>query len=600
MTSEVRSLQNSIVENDGKRQPGATQSSSGGAARRSVDKPSLVMSDASAQTLTTESAGQALFEFDPVRNAFVWSDETIARRIFGADLEGSATSLAAVDKRIAGPGPTARAEAIADGVGNYSCEYQMTTADGVAHWFEERGGWIAALGERRMIGVLRSIDVEKQETEELYRRAEYDDLTGVLNRTQLRNKLEEVLADLEGDEKSGAYLIAGVDDVGGINTDFGFVAADEVICSVAERIAAVIGEPERIGRVAGTKFGIVVPDADAGEVRQVCIELLNSVRESVIATSQGPVAASICLGAIDLSPQERNANLIMARAEAALDEAKRGGRSSWSSFSEKTDVVSQRKRNSDMSDVILTALNERRIHIAFQPIVSDLVETPTKFECLVRMTDEQGNEVPAPQFIPVAEHLGLVHMLDRRVLELAINTLSTTPNIHLNVNISMDTVKDPVWAEGYMSLMRANAALASRITVELTETKIIDAVDASIEFVSELKSLGAMVAMDDFGAGYTSFRNLKALDFDILKIDGSFVTGVSSSRENQLFVRTLLDLARNFRMKTVAEWVDNEADAMVLKGLGVDSLQGFLIGKPDVKPEWLPDGAPNVPPERHT
>ena len=155
-------------------------------------------------------------------------------------------------------------------------------------------------------------------------------------------------------------------------------------------------------------------------------------------------------------------------------------------------------------------------------------------------------------------------------------------------------MKDFVWAEGYISNLRANEALARRITVELTETQVVDAVDAAIEFVSEIKKLGCKFAIDDFGAGYTSFRNLKALDIDILKIDGSFVTGVASSRDNQLFVRTLLDLARNFGMQTVGEWVDNEADAMLLKGLGVDFLQGYLLGKPETRPHWLPKGAPNT------
>ncbi len=133
--------------------------------------------------------------------------------------------------------------------------------------------------------------------------------------------------------------------------------------------------------------------------------------------------------------------------------------------------------------------------------------------------------------------------------------------------------------------------------MEITETVAIQDLDDVRGFVRRLKNFGSLIAIDDFGAGYTSFRNLKALDIDTLKIDGSFVTGVSSSRENQLFVRTLLDLARNFGMKTVAEWVDNEADAMLLKGLGVDYLQGYLIGKPETNPKWLPSGAPNEAPQ---
>jgi len=326
--------------------------------------------------------------------------------------------------------------------------------------------------------------------------------------------------------------------------------------------------------------------------------MMNDVRESFITTRRCGVSASISVGAVMLPDNIEASNVAMARAEAALDAAKRQGKSSWAAFSEKTDTVSMRRRNTHMSDVILTALNERRVRLAFQPIVADLNETPKKFECLTRMRGDDGQEIPAPEFIPAAERIGLVHLLDRRVLELAINTLEICPDIHLNVNISMETVKDFVWAEGYISHLRANKHLASRITVELTETQVIDAIDASIEFVSEIKEIGCSFGIDDFGAGYTSFRNLKAMDIDILKIDGSFVTGVSSSRENQLFVRTLLDLARNFGMQTVAEWVDNEADAMLLKGLGVDYLQGFLLGKPETEPSWLPNGAPNTAPER--
>ncbi|MEO1014056.1 MAG: bifunctional diguanylate cyclase/phosphodiesterase [Pseudomonadota bacterium] len=546
-----------------------------------------------------DAARQSLFEFDPDASAYAWSDARFVRTVFGdgPSSDGSRHSLKAVNRQIVGDPPQVRAAALSGVEESYSCRFQVVGADGATRWLEERGGWIGARPNRRMIGVLRSIDHERAEAEALFRRAECDELTGVLNRTRLRERLEHVIASQGGkEERLGAYLVAGVDDVGGINADYGYVAADEAIREVAKRLANVLGDRTCVGRVAGTKFGVIVADADKAHVREVCIQLLNVVREKVIKTAKGPVAASICLGAADLASDDANAHVIMAQAEAALEEAKRMGRSSWASFKETTETVSMRKRNSHMSDVILTALNDRRIEVAFQPIVADLRETPRKFECLVRMKGEDGQEVPAPEFIPVAERLGLVHLLDRRVLELAINTLAVTPGIELNVNLSLETVRDPVWAEGYLSLLRANQPLAKRICVELTETRVIDAADASIEFVSELKALGSTFAMDDFGAGYTSFRNLKALDIDILKIDGSFVTGVSSSRDNQLFVRTLLDLARNFGMKTVAEWVDNEADAMVLKGLGVDYLQGFLIGRPQTSPEWLPDGAPNEPP----
>ncbi|HXI85834.1 MAG TPA: bifunctional diguanylate cyclase/phosphodiesterase [Parvularculaceae bacterium] len=540
-----------------------------------------------------DDALQTLFEFDPESSMIRWADPAAAARLLASDETQSAIDRASFAEHIV-DGPIAAREAAFNGeTASYVCEYRLKRDGSEEYWVEERGGWIGAGKSRRLISILRSTRHEKRREKELSWLAQNDELTGLLNRTHLRERLEGFLAHSRDTARRGAYLLAGIDDLGAINADFGFEVADEVIVAIAARLSRVLGAEDRIGRVAGTKFGILIADANPATLRETSIRLMNAVRESVIPTKRGGIAASISIGAVNLPEDAENSQTAMVRAEAALDQAKGHGKSSWASFSETTDVVTTRRRNTHMSDVILTALNERRVRLAFQPIVSDLGEPPMKFECLIRMRAEDGREIPAPEFIPIAERLGLVHLLDRRVLELAVNTLSVCPHIKLNVNVSMETVKDPVWAEGYLAHLRAHEQLAERIQVELTETQVIDAIDASIEFVSELKKLGCSFAIDDFGAGYTSFRNLKALDIDTLKIDGSFVTGVASSRENQLFVRTLLDLARNFGMRTVAEWVDNEADAMLLKGLGVDYLQGYLIGKPEINPEWLPSGAPN-------
>ena len=568
-----------------------------GAGSKAAAPPTDVSAGLSESNIA-DSGIQTMFEFDPGSGQLSWSDEDAARRILGAENFAAARTNSEFEKLINGDAVTERVAAFAGAAQSYACNYRLPGSDGEGHWVEERGGWIGAGSNRRLISVIRSIEGQKRREAQLSWLAANDELTGLLNRTHLRKQLDATIKAAESEGRQGAYLLAGVDDLGAVNADFGFEAADKVIVEISKRLVGVLGPNDLIGRVAGTKFGIIIADCNEECLRQICVRLLNSVRESVIETPNGVVAASISLGAVSMPEHATDANVAMARAEAALDAARRLGKSSWSAFSEKTDVVSMRRRNTHMSDVILTALNERRIELAFQPIVSDLGEAPRKFECLIRMRGEDGKEIPAPEFIPAAERLGLVHLLDRRVLELATNTLAVCPDIHLAVNISLETLKDFVWSEGYISLLRANESVANRITVELTETQIIDAIDASIEFVSEIKKLGCSFAIDDFGAGYTSFRNLKALDIDILKIDGSFVTGVSSSRENQLFVRTLLDLARNFGMKTVAEWVDNEADAMLLKGLGVDFLQGYLLGKPETSPEWLPDGAPNDPPMR--
>ncbi|MEO1310725.1 MAG: bifunctional diguanylate cyclase/phosphodiesterase [Pseudomonadota bacterium] len=477
-------------------------------------------------------------------------------------------------------------KAVAERAG-YKIRYAVE-ADGEADWVYESGGCFERDGALYLATALRSVGAETLNAARLAEQANKDDLTGQLNRAAFCARLSEALND-EAAATTSAYLLIAIDDLGGINAEFGFEIADEVIRGLSARIRANLKTEDVLGRVAGNKFGVILFDCGPEEIRERCADLMNAVRGDLIATAGGPVSTSISIGAAPLAADIDGAEIAMVRGEAALNHARKMGPSSWTVFTEKIDRVSQRKRNAEVSDLILSALNERRITLAYQPIVTDVDETPSHYECLIRMRDVDGGVVPAPEFIPAAERLGLVHLLDRRVLELATATLNEKDDIKVNVNVSWETIKDPVWVEGYLAHLRANARVADRITVELTETQAIDAFDATADFVAEIKELGCQFAIDDFGAGYTSFRNLKALDIDMLKIDGSFVSGVASSRENQLFVRTLLDLARNFEVRTVAEWVDSETDALMLKGLGVDYLQGFLIGVPELDPEWAVD-----------
>ncbi|GGY36296.1 GGDEF domain-containing phosphodiesterase [Parvularcula lutaonensis] len=532
-----------------------------------------------------EAAGQAMFEFDPDTGAVAWADPRQAGELLGMEGPASDTCYERLIGSVSPEQAAAReAEVLAarEARRSYCVEFCAGTGS-EQRWYEERGTWMRLGGRERMVGVIRRIDAQKKREAQLSYLAAHDEMTGQLNRGRTKEALQRAI---DNSVDSSFFLVA-IDNVGGINVSFGFDAADQVISTIAERLCEGVGEGCTVGRVAGTKFGIIAPGRSPEEMRERAISILNLVRSDIIKTRSGSIAASVCLGVAPLTAEMGSADIALARAEAALDQARQAGPSSWSVFSEMTDPVSMRHRDTEMSDTILTALNDRRVTVAFQPIVTDVDAPWNKYECLIRLDSTDGEEISAPNFIASAERLGLVHLLDRRVLELATTALAREPDIELAVNVSWETVKDPVWADGYVGHLRANAHVADRLTVELTETRIVDAIEASEEFVARIKALGAKFALDDFGAGYTSFRNLKALDIDILKIDGSFITGLAQSKENQLFVRTLIDLARNFSMKTVAEWVDNENDARILKALGVDYLQGFFISKPVRRPDWI-------------
>jgi EAL domain-containing protein (putative c-di-GMP-specific phosphodiesterase class I) len=201
----------------------------------------------------------------------------------------------------------------------------------------------------------------------------------------------------------------------------------------------------------------------------------------------------------------------------------------------------------------------------------------------MRLREADGRIIDATAIVAVAEKLDLVRLIDHRVLELVSAELKANPNIVLSINVSASTVHDPVWMTALASEMAGG--LGNRLIVEITESAAVRDVEATRGFVGRVKALGCRVAIDDFGAGYTSFRNLRRLGVDIVKIDGSFVANLERAPDDRLFVRALVDLVRALGLKTVAEWVQSESAAAMLAGWGCDYLQGSLVGDAVTRPE---------------
>ena len=235
-----------------------------------------------------------------------------------------------------------------------------------------------------------------------------------------------------------------------------------------------------------------------------------------------------------------------------------------------------------IADEIVRALNDRRMILALQPIVTSRSHEPELYECLLRMKRLDGSIASASEFIPVAEQFGLAKLVDHRALELAVELLRSMPDIKLSLNVSAATATDPQWLQGLEAFSGKSAGLAERLTVEITETAAISDLEETAKFVAALKALGCRVALDDFGAGYTSFRNLRLLGVDMVKIDGSFIQNLGTQAEDELFVRTLIDLARSFGITTVGEWVGDEKTVKLLENAGIAYMQGYFFGAPEL------------------
>ncbi|AWM10221.2 GGDEF domain-containing phosphodiesterase [Bradyrhizobium symbiodeficiens] len=540
--------------------------------------------------------GQAVFAWDIGSDAIVWGDQ-VASVFPGIPVERLATG--AEFAKLIEPAQTLRTAALAqtsavhgaDGT-PYRVEYgvRMSASDPVV-WVEETGRWFAGPDGRptRAIGSVRINSERHARDEELTKLARLDPLTGELNRSHLIAALAEAIEETTRFRSTAAFMLVGIDHLARVNDAFGFDVADAVILDIAKRIRSRLRGGDVLGRFSGNKFGLILKTCTVDDMNVAAERFLAGIRDEVVPTKSGPVSVTASIGAVSLPRYARNADEAVNRAHETLDAAKRRRVGSFAAWRPDAARDAQRRVNIRVTDEIVTALNERRIKLAYEPVVSVASRERAFHECLVRMDQGDGQVLLAPDIVPVAERLGLIRLVDHRVLELVVAELAAAPDISLSLNISPDTTMDPDWWAGIESLMLAHPGVAERLIVEITETVAIQDIDDVRGFVTRLKNFGSRIAIDDFGAGYTSFRNLRKLGVDIVKIDGAFVQNITHSADDRAFVQTLIDLARRLDIKTVAEWVQDEEAANMLRDWGCDYIQGRLIGLASAERPW---GAP--------
>lgn len=537
--------------------------------------------------------GQAVFAWEIGSDAMVWGDQ-VASVFSGIPAERLATG--AEFAKLIEPAPSVRSAALAqtyavhgaDGT-PYRVEYgvRMSAADPVI-WIEETGRWFAGPDGRptRAIGSVRINNERHARDEELTKLARLDPLTGELNRSYLIAALAEAIEETTRFRSTAAFMLVGIDHLARVNDAFGFDVADAVILDIAKRIRARLRGGDVLGRFSGNKFGLILKNCTVDDMNVAAERFLAGIRDEVVPTKSGPVSVTASIGAVSVPRYARNTDEAVNRAHETLDAAKRRRVGSFAAWRPDATRDAQRRVNIRVTDEIVTALNERRIKLAYEPVVSAASRERAFHECLVRMDQGDGQVLLAPDIVPVAERLGLIRLVDHRVLELVVAELAAAPDICLSLNISPDTTMDPDWWAGIESLMQAHPGVAERLIVEITETVAIQDIDDVRAFVGRLKHFGSRIAIDDFGAGYTSFRNLRKLGVDIVKIDGAFVQNITHSADDRAFVQTLIDLARRLDIKTVAEWVQDEEAANMLRDWGCDYIQGRLIGLASAERPW--------------
>ena len=413
-----------------------------------------------------------------------------------------------------------------------------------------------------------------------------DDLTGEMKRRQFIDLLADTLHDANRLRASFAVLVVAIDDLARINEAYGFAVGDEVISAVVQRLRANLRGGDHLGRLGGNKFGLILRNCSPHDLRLAGERLLAAVRDEVILTRTGPVAVTVSMGGIMAPRHAETVHELVTRVHEALGAGKMRRRGSLEIFRPNAEREAMRRENMRASDAIVSALNERRIIPAFEPVIEAGSRRGAFHEGLMRIGRPDGTAIAASDVMPIAERLGLVRLIDHRMLELVIAELVAAPELALSVNVSPASIIDGTWWNALAAALAAHPGLAPRLIIELTESAAIQNLDETRSFVARARDAGCRIAIDDFGTGCTSFRNMRRLGVDLVKIDGGFVTNLVRSPDDQAFVRMLIGLARQLGLKTVAEWVQDEAAAALLTDWGCDYLQGALVGAATTVRAW--------------
>jgi diguanylate cyclase (GGDEF)-like protein len=472
-----------------------------------------------------------------------------------------------------------------------SVKFRIKTSEGRWVWIEQTLQRVdsEAGKEKQIYSSLLDITRFQEDLERAVWASRHDVLTGLPNAIVFKEQLETLSALAYRLDCQGTVFRLRLTNLEHIQSLYGFDIGERVFRQISDRLGKIIKAPDCMAKITDDNgfddfllgiIGLSGPDKDpdilGGRLKQVLCG-------TPYTTPQGPIKIDMSIGYTHFPQPRRDVKTLLSQTERAVtfDSAKDiNGYSPFMGLPKNTSNASLTATD------IRAALDEKRISLAYQPIIHANDGALHHYECLLRLKENEGALVSAGRLIMAAEKLGLVHLLDRRALDLAAAQLKADKTIKLALNVSAETVKSEENAQDYIGALKILGENAHRVTIELTETAALKDPSLAAEFSNKVRALGCEFSIDDFGSGHTSFSNLMAIEAETVKIDGSLIRGIATSHHMQIFVRMMVDLAQTFSVKTVAEMVEDKADAALLRRLGVDYLQGYLFGMPSPTPTF--------------
>lgn len=448
----------------------------------------------------------------------------------------------------------------------------------------------ATLANERIEGSLQDVTEKSRATEDLNFLAYNDPLTKVLNRRGIENAFKEASAmSLRGEPFALAYL--DLDRFKLINDLYGHNVGDEVLQQVCKRVTDVVSGSIRVGRVGGDEFVIVLPETKMPLASLVCQGIVRSIGSTPFHVGDKAFHVRGSVGLIEVAPGALIKDAL-STADRACREAKQGHSDGLVVYDRTAAAFREHEAELRLVERLSTTAATDGLFLEMQPIMS--LRTPHEslnFEVLLRMRDPDGKLVPTDRLISAAENSGRMGVIDRWVLSTTLAWLNTyhrrlTNTRFVCMNLSGASLNDEKFMQDVFAMLAANIDIARHLCIEITESVALHDLNNTRHFIDTVRSYGAKVALDDFGAGYTSFSYLKELPADLLKIDGSFIVNMNSHPANVAIVEAIVNLAGNLGMQTIAEWAEDTATVQTLSEIGVDYVQGYVVARPQ-SPEML-------------
>tara|TARA_Y100001956_G_scaffold75234_1_gene83000 strand:- start:3468 stop:6614 length:3147 start_codon:yes stop_codon:yes gene_type:complete len=463
-------------------------------------------------------------------------------------------------------------------------EIEYRHADGRVLWIRENIRPLVESGHLLIVG--EDITETRKLSDQLAYQARHDLLTGTYSRNYFEKELAKALKEVESYTRTHAMLYLDLDQLKVLNDTAGHEAGDAAIQFCASMLEEVLPYNTVLARMGGDEFAILLKDCTELDAKKLAKMIIDTLGEHPFVWEDIRLSLNCSIGIRLIDHTASSPQMVHAQADTACHVAKEEGRNRYSLYCLDDKELRRREQEMESVNLVHDALVNRRLELFAQRIMAlDDSDTGMHFEILVRIRNVKGEYISPGIFMPASERYNIAHLIDKAVVSQTLDWFSDNPEAleslsQVAINLSGHSMGNREFTQFLLERLKESKVPCHKVCLEITETAAMSNMNQAIEFFSQLKELGCLIALDDFGSGLSSFGYLQKLPVDVVKIDGIFVRDIDVNEMDRLMVRSINDLAQQMGKRTVAEFVENTRIIDQLMELGVDYAQGYIIGKP--------------------